>query len=261
MQGLALRGPVGSMVRAIDGMIADQFHVMSCFTMTLCFFTVNIIAMCWVMWEPINAIIGTAIITLGTIYWYRVLMTIYNRFKFSGMEKYAWHEDPGKIAASETFMGGIFDEEDNPVSSHVTGEATAAKATAGEAAASVPDNPNHTAMGFLTVKINSRSSLFFGGGSPTWNRYFVVVNKSFLIYYHDKSVYELTPNITVKKRPVNVSGYDVFCEVVEEPPFEIVVAPQAKGPHSGKAPIELRCDSVAEMMMWNAALKKAASCY
>jgi len=92
-QGLALRGPVGSMVKAVDGMLQDQTHVLNTFTFTMALFTVNVVSMYWVMMEVPMAAICTVVTAFGIYYWYAILVRIYNRFKFKGMDKAVWNEE------------------------------------------------------------------------------------------------------------------------------------------------------------------------
>jgi hypothetical protein len=81
-QGLALRGPVGSMMTAVEGMVYEQEQVVGCFIFTVVFFTISTVATFFIM-VPIEAAIVCTILMLFGIYaWYHYVLRIYNRFQY-----------------------------------------------------------------------------------------------------------------------------------------------------------------------------------
>lgn len=79
---LALRGPSGSMVRAVKGMIAEKSGIFMSFIMCLIAFQLMTLAVTWVMMETYSSAVSTVVLTVGALYWYKYCLRIYNRFKF-----------------------------------------------------------------------------------------------------------------------------------------------------------------------------------
>mmetsp|Transcript_27981 Transcript_27981/g.47271 ORF Transcript_27981/g.47271 Transcript_27981/m.47271 type:complete len:408 (+) Transcript_27981:107-1330(+) len=79
---LALRGPSGSMVRAVKGMIAEKSGIFMSFIMCLIAFQLMTLAVTWVMMETYSSAVSTVVLLVGGLYWYKYCLRIYNRFKF-----------------------------------------------------------------------------------------------------------------------------------------------------------------------------------
>lgn len=92
-QSLALRGPAGSMVRAVNAMIAEQKQVLSSFLLMLVFFVFTEIGMFWVIMDDYLATIGTLGVLLGCCVTYHYCLRIYNRFYFAGLKGIGWKTD------------------------------------------------------------------------------------------------------------------------------------------------------------------------
>ena len=90
--GLALRGPIGSMVFAVDGMIQEQYGIVLTFILTIVFFGLSTIAYFWVVETTIIASVSTVIMTTGFCYWYYYSTRIINRFKLTD-EKIVWDDE------------------------------------------------------------------------------------------------------------------------------------------------------------------------
>lgn len=84
---LALHGPLGSMVRAIDGMIAEQDQIFLCFVLSLVFFTINTISWNWILMTDEAAAISSIAIIIASGGWYTYCLRIYNRFKMHTSSK------------------------------------------------------------------------------------------------------------------------------------------------------------------------------
>lgn len=87
-QGLAIRGPLGSMVNTIEGMVQEQHNAVILFVCAVVCFVVQEIGMCWVMMDWPYAIISSAVIVIYGLYTYRSALRIYNRFYWEGGTKY-----------------------------------------------------------------------------------------------------------------------------------------------------------------------------
>ena len=81
-QGLALRGPIGSMVRAVEGMVSEQEQVLTAFTVMMCSLSFGTMGAFFVQMD-FNAACAACVILAGCMYlWYHYCLRIYNRFKF-----------------------------------------------------------------------------------------------------------------------------------------------------------------------------------
>ena len=79
-QGLAIRGPLGSMITAIEGMIVEQRQVLFFYVVTVIFFAFQSVGLYWVMMDSISAIVSTVLTCIAAVFWYRHSLRIYNRF-------------------------------------------------------------------------------------------------------------------------------------------------------------------------------------
>jgi len=79
---LALRGPSGSMVRAVKGMIAEKSAIFVSFIIALVAFQCMTLATTWVVMKFYGACVCTVLLIGGGVYWYKYCLRIYNRFKF-----------------------------------------------------------------------------------------------------------------------------------------------------------------------------------
>jgi len=73
-QGLALRGPIGSMIVAVDGMLAEQPQIVFAFIISIIFFAFSCICICWVLLDDNASILCTVMILLGMLLWYKNAM-------------------------------------------------------------------------------------------------------------------------------------------------------------------------------------------
>jgi hypothetical protein len=79
-EGLAIRGPLGSVVKVIDGMVQEQHRVVFLFVAAVITFVLNLVGMSWIMMDQTNAIICTIILLFSALHTYRIALRIYNRF-------------------------------------------------------------------------------------------------------------------------------------------------------------------------------------
>jgi len=85
--GLALRGPPGSMVRAVDGMLAERDQIFNAFVYSIATFAGATAATFWVIMENTIALVCTVLIVIASAMWYHYCLRIYNRFKYSDATK------------------------------------------------------------------------------------------------------------------------------------------------------------------------------
>lgn len=87
-QGVALRGPLGSMVKTVEGMVQEQHNAVILFVLAVTCFVIQEIGMCWVMMDWPFATLCTVLIILYSMFTYRSALRIYNRFYWEGGTKY-----------------------------------------------------------------------------------------------------------------------------------------------------------------------------
>eukprot|EP01039_Chlorochromonas_danica_P004073 gene4072-4454_t len=91
-QGLGLRGPLGSMIVAVEGMVIEQRQILWSFVITVLSFGLQCIGMYWIMMDQTNAIICTVITFIAMFYWYHYSLRLYNRFSWNSL-KIDWKEE------------------------------------------------------------------------------------------------------------------------------------------------------------------------
>ncbi len=104
-QGLAIRGPLGSMVRAVDGMVQETNQILIAYVASIFFFAFSTIGVYFIMMEPDAAIICACITGVGIYVWYHYVLRIYNRFKWSRVQETLWHEN-GNVDPAEALRKG-----------------------------------------------------------------------------------------------------------------------------------------------------------
>jgi hypothetical protein len=83
---LALRGPLGSLTKAVEGLKLEQYTIIQCFVFLLVSFAVNILCSFWLVMRPAAAWASTTIFCVQAMGWYHHTMRIYNRFKFDAVD-------------------------------------------------------------------------------------------------------------------------------------------------------------------------------
>eukprot|EP00656_Telonema_subtile_P011998 TRINITY_DN16015_c0_g1_i1.p1 TRINITY_DN16015_c0_g1~~TRINITY_DN16015_c0_g1_i1.p1 ORF type:complete len:191 (-),score=45.16 TRINITY_DN16015_c0_g1_i1:214-786(-) len=79
--GLALRGPDGSIHRAVDGMMEERYQVFFSFGAGIISFILAAIAACWILMDPDTATIGSLILVGGLCLIWRYGRRIHQRFR------------------------------------------------------------------------------------------------------------------------------------------------------------------------------------
>jgi hypothetical protein len=90
--GLALNGPVGSMVKASEGMRIEQIPVIKAFILMVILFSISTILLFWVIMNYYSAAGATAVYFIGAYYWYKYCERIYLRFYWKA-DAAKWRED------------------------------------------------------------------------------------------------------------------------------------------------------------------------
>lgn len=118
-QGLALRGPVGSMVRAVNGMVIEQFNVLVSFVISIVAFAFGNIGMYYCMFNRKGAVICSSITLAGLVIWYHYCLRIYNRFKFDENQvDVKFHDDNDDVEEDDGIPKAFLEKAKNASSSN-----------------------------------------------------------------------------------------------------------------------------------------------
>jgi hypothetical protein len=270
-QGLALRGPLGSMVQAVEGMVIEQKQVLFSFIVTTAAFGVNCIGMYWIMMDQASAITSSVITLVGMYFWYHYCLRIYNRFKFSS-KVVDWdnaynpehnlddHDDevvpkdtkvPFKDARKEQRSISSIK---NPL---VLDDTKSVHSEASNAThmselyldlTSTASNPEEHDCGYLTLKTDARFL------KDPWERKWFLVRRSRLYYYSDKASWTKSPSKPINNRPIDMEGYTLIAGTVE-PPYPLSLVPI--DPNDIRKTWHFRCDTLAEFNRWLGVFSRA----
>jgi hypothetical protein len=89
--GLALHGPVGSIVRATEGMKVEQKQIVNAFILMMMMFALSTIMSFWVVMNFESALGSTAVFIIAARQWYFYTERIYLRFYWDA-DKSAWDD-------------------------------------------------------------------------------------------------------------------------------------------------------------------------
>lgn len=108
-QGLALRGPPGSMIKAINAFIYYQHHILFSFTMNIVFLGLSTIFQYYVFMTLLGAHICCVITIIGMLIWHKYCLKVFNRFKFAN-ESIDWTKRDDDIHEQRNSQGEIDDD-------------------------------------------------------------------------------------------------------------------------------------------------------
>jgi hypothetical protein len=91
-QGLAIRGPPGSMINTVQGMIAEQQRIVTLFCWVVLSYMTQLVGMYFIVMDWEIATVCAGITGLSTYYTYFCAIRIYNRFKWD-FKKSGWNFD------------------------------------------------------------------------------------------------------------------------------------------------------------------------
>lgn len=254
-QGLALRGPVGSMVRAVDGMVIEQLQVVSAFVITIISFTMSTVGTYWIMMDSLGAILSSIITLIGMGFWYHYTLRIYNRFKWEKEDEITWADDDDdgpsflpkslrepstrKLPSSNPSATQNSSPSNSKSPSSILGNLFGMKSkdkSSNDSTNGGVENPMQSTeidlpgvhSGYLTMKINSDN--YFG--SDNYKRVFLHVENHLLFVYADKKTFERNPQQMLRKRAVDLENYSLMLPSPDEVP--VVLQLMLKTDLSGK---------------------------
>lgn len=90
-----------SMVRAVDGMVKEKDAIFVTLLMTVVCFQFIALSCAFIVMEDNCAYVATVVLLVGTYYWYKYCLRIYNRFKIHHVQ-FAWKEEMEGPRAKES---------------------------------------------------------------------------------------------------------------------------------------------------------------
>lgn len=266
-QGLALRGPVGSLSKALYGMHIEHYHVLTVYIICIVSFGCAMIGVYFAVMEQDSAIVCTCLTASAMYFWYKYVLRIYNRFRLRSKDKVIWmHSDDYTDSGSQISRNKLLllnsettdaDSSDSPRSlvmspndqqssffSNVFGKKINKKidrprlSTEVEKDPSLRQNLNVIQEGYASVLLNKK-----------WTRVFVVLNNQLIHLYEDRKAFERDPTSMLKKTAFDIEGYRINNLVNNIDNLLIELVPDDE--EDEHPPFSIKCDSSAELMMWH----------
>ena len=95
--GLALRGQLGSMSFAVEGMKVEQNWMLNIFNLSMYCFGLSNVAVYYLILDSAPAYLGSFIMAVFMVMWYLYTLRIYNRFKFDAVSTTFQNSDDSKV--------------------------------------------------------------------------------------------------------------------------------------------------------------------
>lgn len=251
-QGLALRGPPGSMVKAIEGMVIEQKNVLTVFCLSIAAYIGHEIGMYFVMMDTIHGAICSAIIVISGFYTYKYCVKIYNRFHFDEkitdfhdnfvdiktmlnpqnelvrdlFKKYS-HDviaeaynsliNEGKLLESDHIL-----KKKKCIQKYLKNNKKISKKdediSSSESSSSDFEDPNKDKyMNYLTVKIKQTGTIL---KNDPWERRYAVINSQYeMSFYKDDYSFKMKPEDPINRRPIDLEGYSLLVDDKSSGPY------------------------------------------
>lgn len=274
--GLALRGPAGSMVRAVEGMVKEKDSIFLAFFLSIVLFQLANLACCFVVMNTNAAWVSMVIFLFGFWYWYKYCIRIYNRFKLEDTG-FAWNDDNNKnkkssgitrIFSTDPSYDDKNKENDNNSSGrnqYAPKRRTIVQKLLGtnrtnkdlttplveENNSSNIFNQNNYMEGYLTKKGDNNGVMF----SDVWTRRYFVLQDKNLYYYKTREDFQFDPNKSIKNRPIDLHGYSVSTFVGDSNELHLHLVPIEED--DDRRIWEFRVDTDSELDAWVSAFIKA----
>lgn len=227
--GLALRGPLGSMVKAVNGMFQEQHTILFTFIMTVVSFALAIVAYFWMTMTTWGALASTLVILVWSTFWYKSCIRILNRFQWKEINVSWNRKDMSECSGRERVSAPI--TPDDPRENIV-----------------VDESANYI-QGYLSIKVPSSSGIAM---FDKWSRGYYVLQRESLFCYKNKETFELSPSEFKIDRLISLEGYNFkSCQKTDN--FYFVLEPRIG--YFGIPKLEFRCDTLNELKNWAMSLQ------
>ena len=293
-----MRGPLGSMKKAIDGMYAEQYEILGCVMISIVLYSVELCIIFVLEMYEVEAAVCGSMFAFSMIYFsLQSCIRIYNRFKyvkFENADMEAEWDDPGtKLRMKgeysppnvtelrkEVYTGSDSNGKNGAEAGDNSDSKSSATAKTGKTYRIggkdkpklsakdqvLEDNsakPKHAVYleGYLILQVKSNSWF----DSNNWERkYFVLIDTS-LWYYTDKYSYERASNKPLIFRPIQLPYYVCNYNANSyKPPFEFELQPNDAmivgnaGDQLSYKKWSFRCDTIEELKLWIEVMGKSS---
>lgn len=286
--GLALNGPIGSMVKAAEGMKVEQKSVFVAFMLMVFLFSLSTVMLFWVVMNLYSAGFSTIVYLLGARYWWYYCERIYLRFYWKSEES-RWRQDsileteesplPDDIESGHSPHSAASKGHPTPqgmelvVSPLGLGKGKDGGSSRNKSTHSSSDNAEVSQLshkssdiameGYLSKKVSHSVSDL---SKESWDRkYFLLLFNGHLYMYKSRQSYRSEPHSPIHSRPVYLSDYRI--DTVSDhdghrshQSFLITLSSIANSNKDGHQSQNwvLRCDTEEELQLWLGSMKSLA---
>lgn len=286
--GLALRGPIGSMKKAVDGMYCEQSPILTSTILAIASFAVELVTIFVLEMYLVEAWVSSVILLVSSVFWYNSCIRIYNRFKipaeyetdYSRTSDSVDHQHPFHARdsyvppnASKLRLAAENRESTDSAYTYNTGNTQSVDDDARTVKSHLTQGTLSTAKTLTSgLMITAKASTYKEGyliwkPSSDWERKYFVLTDSALWVYNDKYHYDLKSDKPVNKRPIKTHYYTVATMPIstsKKPVFEFKLVPldddatDEQDTHSLTKTWFFRSDTQEEMEEWVSILQRAA---
>ena len=228
--GLALRGPTGSMTKAIKGMKAEQDTMLFFYVAMISCFSIAIMSMFFLLCTTQSAIICNTIFAIELMVMYSTCVRLCNRFKYDAI-------DAGDFRSGDKSN----------------------RTSAAERSRKLTSNPlyleaqNTSMSGFMMLK--SEEGMF---SSSSWERKYFVLKHMEIRFYNSRKDYELDEQASVNPRPIDMHFlvFRVIKNTKDVCENKFCIESSTDPDSSELERYVLKCDDDEEFELWKSCLMK-----
>ena len=263
---LALHGPLGSMVRAVDGMVSEQDQIFLSFILSLVFFTINTVVAFWFFMSNTIAWVCAALTFVFSAYWYKCCLRIYNRFKMHANTR-IFEDDIKPTKGTESV--DRFKQMKNSLLLNNKNTTNNNNHSPSNNNCKDTQNPillDHMDVGrpqivsmlstvnsHITGYMSFRLKFDVNSSEGRSQRKFFVLNNDngSLLYYKSERTFNDKPERPDISRPIILNEYSIECNKIQVP-YRIVLTPIGEE----RATWEFTLDTAEEITTWSNSLER-----
>jgi hypothetical protein len=243
-QGLAIRGPAGSMVDTVQGMVKEQHTIVFLFAWVVATFQAQLMSLFFIVMDWEIAVVCCFFLSLIGYYTYFASMRIYNRFKWD-FTKSGWNYDQNfeegkelselspevlneiinsssgifrekvaqiREAYSIAVIRGMIKESDSNEKKKATILSMIMSGLSTNGVEIAGNNFGVLPSGYLTVKVADPRGSSLVATREKWSEFYFVLKGFYLYYYADKNQFESDRSKSINSRPIDVEGYSLLLD-------------------------------------------------
>lgn len=241
--GLALNGPIGSMLKASEGLKAELIPLAWSFFIFMVFFVMTTILSFWITMDTIAAIICTLVFLFASYFWISYSLRITRKFHWNEKSS-PWKEDERFQTRSKV--------DDDPVA--LLGINLVQMDHEREVAFNANEAVMEGYLGTHSFYANMTSKVGETIEPPKWERLYVTLDYggSLFFYANRKKYLANADQNRVNTRPLRIDNFTIRTDK----PLVIELVPKEDDSFKHWA---LRCDTEEELQLWTKSLLDASS--